>query len=397
LNQTLWTKDFIIIFIANFFVALTFYVLMTTLTLYAVEQFHASQSMAGLASSIFIIGALFSRLFAGKYIEVIGRKKMIYWGLLLFLLTILLYFPVHQLDVLLVVRFIHGVSFGIAANAMSTAVMDMVPLERRGEGTSYYASSATTATAIGPFIGLYITEHTVFSMIFVLCTIFSVISIIFTLFMKVPEATLTEQQLQALKKGFSLQNSLEKKAIPISIIMFLMGIAYSGIVTFLHSYATEFNLTEAAGLFFIVYAVFLLLSRPMTGRLLDVKGDNMVIYPALLLFSLSLLLLHLAHHSFTVLLAGAFTALGFGTFISSAQAIAVKVSPKHRIGLATSTFFICLDGGMGIGPILTGMLIPLVGFRGMYLTLSVFVVLSIILYYFVHGKHVASKQKARVF
>ena len=81
-KSKLWTKDFIIAFTANFFIALVFYLLMTTLTVYAVTQFNAAQSKAGLASSIFIIGASFSRLFAGKYIEVIGRKKLLYGSLL---------------------------------------------------------------------------------------------------------------------------------------------------------------------------------------------------------------------------------------------------------------------------------------------------------------------------
>jgi dipicolinate synthase subunit A len=47
-------------------------------------------------------------------------------------------------------------------------------------------------------------------------------------------------------------------------------------------------------------------------------------------------------------MAGALLALGFGTMMSCAQAIVVKESPKHRVGLATSTFFICMDGGTGI-------------------------------------------------
>ena len=88
-------------------------------------------------------------------------------------------------------------------------------------------------------------------------------------------------------------------------MMVIMGIAYSGIVSFLNSYAIEIQLQDAAGFFFIVYAIFLFISRPFTGRLLDLKGDNVVIYPAILLFSLSLLLLSYACNGFILLLAGA--------------------------------------------------------------------------------------------
>ena len=104
-KSKLWTKDFIIMSVSTFFGGLTFYLLITTLTVYAIEEFNASQSMAGLASSIFVVGALVSRLFAGKYIEIIGRKKMLYGGLFLFLIMMLLYFIVDKHERIIVYSF----------------------------------------------------------------------------------------------------------------------------------------------------------------------------------------------------------------------------------------------------------------------------------------------------
>ena len=91
-DTKLWTKDFILFNFANLFVGLTFYTLMTTMTMYAIQQFSASQSAAGLASSIFIIGALLARLVAGKSVEKVGRRKMMYVSLSLFFIVLLLYF-----------------------------------------------------------------------------------------------------------------------------------------------------------------------------------------------------------------------------------------------------------------------------------------------------------------
>ena len=196
MNQSkLWTKDFIIMSISTFFGGLTFYLLITTLTVYAIEEFNASQSMAGLASSIFVVGALVSRLFAGKYIEIIGRKKMLYGGLLLFLIVMLLYFIVENMNVLLFIRFIHGAAFGVFTTAISTVVMDIIPNERRGEGISYFSLSITLAMAIGPFLGLYISQQGSFTMIFVVCTLFSLISTIILLFVQIPKGTSQKNSL----------------------------------------------------------------------------------------------------------------------------------------------------------------------------------------------------------
>lgn len=388
----LWTKDFIIISAANFFVGLNFYLLMTNIAVYALEEFSASQSLAGLASSIFIIGALVFRLFAGKYIEVTGRKRMLYGGLALFLLSALSYFPVENLNLLLLVRFIHGAAYGICATAMATAVMDIIPRERLGEGTSYYTMSATLATAIGPFLGVFVSQQFGFTMVFLMCALFSATSTIIPLFANIPEAKISKKQLEAMK-GFNITDFLEAKAIPISIIIFLMGFSYSSVMSFLTSYAGSIDLIDVASVFFLVYAVFILISRPFTGRLFDLKGANLVVYPALITFALGLALLSLTKHGSTLLLAGAIIGLGYGTMVSCCQAIAVKESPRHRVGLATSTYYVCLDGGVGVGPFILGFLIPLVGFRGMYLALAALVLACIFGYYLMHGKKESRRRR----
>lgn len=392
INHKLFTKDFVLITFANFFLAFVFYILMTTMALYSIEQFNASQSEAGLASGMFIIASIFSRLFTGKYIEVIGRKKLLYSSLILFVISSTLYFFAASLPVLLIIRFIHGAVFGIANTTLSTSVMDIIPPQRRGEGTSYYTLSPVAATAIGPFVGLFITQHADYRFTFMLCTISSLLSFILTLFVKIPKADISEEQLLHIKNSFNILDLFEKEAFPLSTVMIFVGIAYSGIISFINSYAIETGLTEAVGYFFSVYAAFLFISRPLTGKLLDRKGDNVVVYPSILIFALCLLLLNIAKSGIVLLISGVLMALGFGTIMSCANAIVVRISPKHRVGLATSTFFVLLDIGTGFGPFFLGSIVPYTGYRGMYLALSILVFLLLFLYYSVHGRKVSARK-----
>jgi len=383
----LWTKDFIIITLTAFLVFLTFYLLMTTMTLYAIEQFSASQTTAGLAASIFVIGSLCSRLFAGKYIDVIGRRKLLYASLIVFLIACLLYFLVNSFSLLLTIRFIHGLAFGVVTTVMGTAVMSIIPISRRGEGTSYFSLSTPLATAIGPFLGILITQHADFNWIFVTCTAFAMINIIVMLFAKIPEVTLSKQQLQEMR-GFRLQDFFEKTAVPMSAIIFILGITYASVLSYLSPFSIEANLTSAASIFFIVYAVFLLGSRPFTGKLLDAKGENVIIYPALVLFMVGMICLGQSYSGAMLLTASALIALGFGNMISCSQVAVVNLAPQHRIGLATSTFYMAMDAGIGVGPIIIGGILPHFGYRGMYEVMAALVLVTIIIYYFVHGRHV---------
>jgi len=78
--------------------------------------------------------------------------------------------------------------------------------------------------------------------------------------------------------------------------------------------------------------------------------------------------------------------LGFGVVQSSGQAISVKVTPRHRLGLANSTYFIFLDLGTGIGPFILGLFIPYTGYRGMYIGMAIVTFACMFLYYLLHGK-----------
>ncbi len=386
----IWTKDFIFLLASNFLVALSFYLLMTSMAVYAMQQFKASESSAGLAASIFVVGALFARLFAGRFLDVIGRKKLLYSGLTLFLIASITYLFVTSIGFLLVIRFLHGIAFGISTTILITVSMARLPDDKRGEGTGYFSLSTAAATAIGPFLALYITNNFSYNTMFAYCITFSILALVSTALGKITEVDLTPEQKENLKKGFKLKDFFEKKALPISLLMFISGITYSSIISFINSYAIEINLTKAASFFFVVYAIFLFIGRPIAGKLFDRKGENIVVYPSFVLFACSLLLIAFANNGFILLLAGVFLALGYGTLMSSMQTIAVKVSPPHRLGLAISTFFVCMDAGMGIGAYVIGLIVEQFGFHTMYIILAIAIFLLIPAYYFVHGRKASS-------
>ncbi|PKF86901.1 MFS transporter [Bacillus sp. BA3] len=380
----LWTKDFVIVSSINFFITLIFYLLMVTLAIYAVNELDASTSEAGLISGIFIIGTLIGRLFIGRFIDSIGRKKTLFIGLIFFTLTTLLYFVDLGIGFLLVNRLIHGMAMGMASTATGTIVAQIIPATRKGEGIGYYSMSATLATAIGPFIGLYMAQHTSFQVIFSFCLALGVISLITAFFLYVPALKVTAKVTES--KGFKLSNFIEPKALPISIITLLLAFCYSSVLSFISFYAIEIDLVNTASFFFVVYAVAVLLSRPFSGPLMDRKGSNFIMYPAFIIFGIGLLLLSMTTNSFTLLAAGFLIGLGFGNMQSSSQAIAVKLTPPHRMGMATSTFFIMLDAGLGFGPYILGFIIPVTGYSTLYVILGVVVILTSVLYYFLHGK-----------
>lgn len=386
-KQPLWTPNFIFISVINFQVVLIFYLLIIVIVSYSVTKLGASTSQAGLVSGIFIVGILIGRLIVSRLLKKFGRKTTLLIGLAGFLLSSGLYFL--NLDVVLLsfVRFTHGFMLGIAATVLGTIIAQIIPLTRRGEGIGYYSMSATLGTAIGPFLAIWLMEHIEFQSIFMISSALTFVCLIMTLVLKIPELPTEnpDTQTQTAAQNSWLAEFIEKSALPISFVMLLIAICYSSVLSFINFYAKEVDLLPAASFFFLTFAAAILISRPFTGPLMDRKGENIIILPAFILMALALYLLSIANTSFMLLLSAFLMGLGFGNIQSICQTIALKNVPLERMGLATSTFFIFLEAGLGFGPFFLGKSLDYISYAQLYGYSAIAILFCIVVYFILHG------------
>lgn len=388
MKEKLWTTTFVVNMLLNFIFYLVFYLPTVVIGTMAMERYHASASIAGILSGIFIVGGFIARLWAGNNMKRLGAKKLLYIGTLIYFLLTFAYFFVHSVVLLLILRLVHGLGFGIAATASGTLAGAIVPSSRRGEGIGYYALSVTLSSAVGPFLSMFLYRTSGFYSLIWLSALLLFIALVGIFFIHVEKTTDSSNSVDnKVHKKFAWSNYFEKEALPISLIAFLIGISYSSILSFMDAYARNIHLSEAASFFFLVYAITVLLSRPITGRVFDGFGDNFVMYPTYLFFALGLLLIGVAHSGWMLLLAAIFIGLGYGSFSPFGQAIAIRNSEAHRLGITTSTFFGFMDMGVGFGPFILGMFMPLLGYRNLYFASAILALLIAVIYHFVHGRH----------
>jgi Arabinose efflux permease len=385
-KERLWTKDYIAVLMINFLITLVLFLLMITIASYAVNEFHVTTALAGLVSGIFIIGAFVGRLITGRMIEDVGSKKSLIIGLILSIITSALYLGANNIPLLLINRILHGIAYGGASTAAGTIVAQIIPPGRHGEGVGYYGLGAILATAVGPFIGIFLTQYADFKMIFVFSLLLGIISLAVTFMISQSAHKSLKQDQIIAEKSFKISNYFEFNTIPIAIVSSIIGFTFSGIMSFLSFYSKQIQLEEAASFFFLAYAITILTTRPFFGRLFDRKGANAVVYPCLLLFAIGMALFSQAQSGINLLLAAIIIGLSFGNYISAGQAIAIKSVPANRLGLATSTYYMLYDIGCGIGPFLLGSLVPFTGYRGLYLMMAIVILADIVLYHFLHGR-----------
>ena len=384
-QESLWNKDFLLDTGINFVVYLIYYLLMVIIAVVAKDQLNASLSEAGLASGIFIVGTLLARLQFGKAIELYTRRRTLYGGILFYLVTTLLYFYIPNLAVLYIIRLLNGMAYGIVSTATNTIVASCIPADKRGEGINYYGLSTSLAAAIGPFLGMLLIMIADFRFIIMVCSILVLVCVAGCFFLHVDEVELSAEE-RASMKSMSIDNYVERRVLVIAGIGLLMGFAYSSVLTFLAAYAREINLVQASTFFFVVYAVVITVTRPLTGVIFDREGENYVLYPCYICLAIGLLLLYATTASWQLLLAGVFVGLGYGTFMSNGQAVCIKLTPSHRVSVALSTYFVSLDLGIGVGPYILGLLHKVVTFSQLYAISAGIALLCFVLYYALYGR-----------
>lgn len=381
-GQPLWTKDFILITLANLFIFLGFQMLMPVLPVYA-TKLGGTEAMAGLVVGIFTLSTVLIRPIAGRFLDGQGRKGVYFIGLAIFIACVFAYIWAPTVLILLLIRFFHGFGWGSSSTASSTIATDIIPKPRLGEGMGYFGLTSTLAMAVSPALGLAIMSRFGFSQVFIISATSVIIAFLVATPIKFHKPT-------PGKEGSGTKSFFEKSAITPATIIFFVTMTYGAIVSFIALYAAEKGI-ENIGLFFTVYALSLMISRPYFGKLSDRKGYAAAVLPGIIAVLVTMFLLYFANSLGAFLVAGFIYGIGFGATQPVLQAMAVRNVPPQRRGSSNATFFVGFDLGIGVGSILWGIIAELVGFQTIYLLAMIPAVIGLLVFLKTSKKYSESK------
>ena len=385
-KRALFTRDYFLAFTVLLGAYIVFISLMTFMALYAAERFQANDTAAGFAASSFVIGAGLVRLVIGKYLDFFGRKRTLIISLAVFAVSSLVYPLVDHYGVLIAIRIIQGTAFGIISTAITSAVIDIIPSSRRSEGLGYYSLAATLGMAIGPLTAVKISAVASDEWVFNFTAICAGISLLAVIPMRIKEHAPSPEEY---RERWRIRGSdlIDMNVLPVAIVAFLSAIGYALFTTYLPPYLVGRGMSDAASLFFIVFALAMLGVRLFAGRIHDRRGENAVIPWALLAFALSLALVAVADSLWLIVLAAMLGGIGQGGAVPSLQAVGIGRTTSERIPIATSTHYLSLDAGIAVGPVALGFMIQLAGYPGLYLVGAAVLLGSILVYWLTHGRH----------
>jgi MFS family permease len=384
-EQSLWNIGYIRMCLSSFFQYLTHYTLIAALPVFVVQILMLNENRASLVLTFFQIGAVLFRPFAGKWMDDFEKKKVLFFSLILFCVVCFMYLGIQTIFFLLLLRFFHGAGFSIGTTATATMVAVFSPASRIGEGVGYLAVFTSIAMVIGPFIGLKLIADYSFTSLFAVCALFGLLAFLCGNIQSIPEQKV-DGPIRS-KEAFSWKSFFEPHALPIALCGGLLAFVYSSLLGFLPLYAQKLGMIGMASYFFAVYALAIVLSRPIIGKLFNRLGASIVVYVSIFIYLAGMIGLSRVNSPSEFLLAGAVIGLGFGGLNPSFQTLAVLAAPTHKSGLATSTYFLFMDIGVGIGSFALGILVHYTNYRIMYLVCAILVVFIAVLFYAVSYKN----------
>lgn len=237
------------------------------------NDFHTTTSNAQLTLSLFMIGLALGNLFAGPISDATGRKKPLWISMFIYTLASLGIVFVTNIEVMIALRFIQGVTGGAASVISRAIASDMYKGKELTKFLSLLMLVNGVAPVIAPAIGGIILSFAVWRMVFIILTVFGILMVIGSL-TKVSESLQEDEKdsngIKEMFKNFKHQLATPKFVLP----MLIQG--FSFIMLFTYISASPFIIQKIYGMsalqFSIMFAaigITLIISSQLVGVLVD--------------------------------------------------------------------------------------------------------------------------------
>ncbi len=375
----LWSPAFINYGISSGILYMTQYVLVAALPIVITSELSGSDLDAGLAMTYFQIGTILCRLFAGRLIDGFNKRVVLLLSTALFFIIMGLFNFTTSLEAIFVLRGLHGVIFALGTTVMAALAVLVLPPNRKGEGINMFAIFSNVAMVLGPAIGLYALSSYGSIALYLFLTIMTGLALVLSNSIPLSKELATPKP--STHKGWHISQFIEKRSLPWALMGLFIGFTYSGVLVFIPIELNSMGAGIWGSAFFAIFAVMIIISRPLVGKAYARYGSTYIIYPGLVLFILGLLALGIATTPLTIILTAPLLGLGYGAAQPAFQALAIQSAPIERAGVSTATYFLALDISVGAGSVILALLASAVGYQYLYMFTAIIMIVALALYH----------------
>ena len=369
-KESIWTHDYIILFVSHMFMMLSSQMMNTLLPLYY-KSLGASDAFVGVVASVFYFAALAFRPFSGPAIDAINRKKLFIVLSLIYAFSIFGYAVSPNIQVLICFRLLHGMAYGSLAALCLTMASSALSPSVIASGVAIFALSSVLPQAIGPGIGLALSERFGYRIVYLASSCVLLCSGLMGF-------ALHGDGKKSEKIRINLKTIFVKEATIPALMLACYGLCAAAITSFMVITMRE-RAVEGISFYYTITAASMIAARPMIGKLADKYGIEKILPVCLGIFAVHMVCLATCHSTAQLWACALLNTLGYGSCLSLTQALAMRVTPAERRGAGSSTCYIGTDLGTMLGSTLAGALAGQFGYGGLYFFEVIPVILASVL------------------
>ncbi len=365
-KETFWTWQFGILLAVNFASGMAGMSTNPLVASYAVSL-GADLTVASTIAGIMSFTSLIMCPIAGVLADRVNRKKLLLFTMSAYAVCLLAHSFVHTIPMFILIRGLTGVFFSVNSVLTVAYASSFIPGTRMGEGLSFLGLIAPLAQAAGPAMGLALRDTVGYWGSFFAAACFGLAGVIC---IAILPYTKTGQKTTG--KSLRLKHLFAVEFMSFMLITALFSAGNGLVTTYLDLVAQERSILNIS-LFFTVYSVAMVVSKPFVGRLLDTRGILFIMIPAILFAACGMFSIGIAYSLPLMLAAALFKAAGQGAGGPSIQAYVVKRIEPARTGVAVSTIQIGQNLGNAVAPVIGSFFVKSYGYTNMFCGFGVLV------------------------
>lgn len=390
--------DLLVLFMAGLLFWTSLALLLPVLPLF-VNDLGGTEQQVGFVMGAFAIGLVVSRRWIGRWTDQHGRKLVMLIGLGVVAIAPLGYLVIYSIPshilphipAMIGIRAFHGISIAAFTTAYSALIVDISPVDKRGELLGYMTLVNPLGVALGPALGGFLASSSGYASLFLLSTGLGLLGVLFSSQLRqhpLPESDKSVGTGGDRQQFWQLLLS-PRVRIP-TLVMMAAGTTFGVVSTFVPLYIRSTAIPLNPGLFYTAAAVASFTARLVSGSASDRYGRGLFISISLVFYAASMTMLCYAHNVVTFLAAGFLEGLGGGIIIPVVAALmADRAYPDERGRL----FSLCIGGfdvGIAVAGPMLGGIASYIGYRQLFGWVAIIPMLAMVAFFSFSSKTVAT-------
>ena len=376
-------KIFAVLFFSIFVSVTGVGIVVPLLPVYAYEL-GASGLYIGLVFGAFSLSRTFFLPYFGRLSDKKGRKPLIVAGLLAYALISIGFILSKNVETLIIIRFIQGISSAMLMPVIQAYVGDITPEGSEGLSMGMFNMSMFFGLSVGPLAGGMINEHFSLNTSFLCMGILSFLGFFLCLFLLPP--TKSERAVSRKKEVVSWKKLLKDEVLA---GLFFFRFAYAACVGVIWGFLpvlsdSEFHLSSSYIGILVMLGVFIagVMQAPM-GYMADRFNKRIMILIGGFIIAFAILLFNWADGFGDLFIANVLIGIGGGIAMPALMAIAVlKGKTTKAMGSVMGLITMAHSSGMLTGSLVAGLMMDMFQLRHAFSFGSLIMILGTGLFFF---------------